>query len=71
VFRGRRLTVEVRQEQATYTLAPGDEPLEIEHWDETVALEAGTPVSRPIPAAPDVAPPKQPPGREPLRAHRS
>ena len=68
VFRGRRLEVEVRSEAATYTLAEGDEPLEILHWGENVALEAGKPARQAIPEAPDVPAPQQPPGREPERA---
>lgn len=68
VFRGRRLAVEVRPDAATYTLAEGDEPLEILHWGERVALEPGTASRQAIPAAPDLPEPSQPPGREPERA---
>jgi alpha,alpha-trehalose phosphorylase len=68
VFRGRRLAVEVRPEAATYTLAEGDEPLEILHWGDTVALEPGTPSRQAIPRAPDAPAPRQPPGRQPERA---
>jgi alpha,alpha-trehalose phosphorylase len=68
VFRGRRLAVEVRPDAATYALREGDEPLEILHWGETVALEPGTPSRQPIPPAPDLPAPPQPPGRVPLRA---
>jgi alpha,alpha-trehalose phosphorylase len=68
VFRGRRLVVEVRQDGATYLLGEDDEPLEIEHWGERVRLEPGTPLRRPIPPAPAVASPRQPPGREPQPA---
>jgi alpha,alpha-trehalose phosphorylase len=68
VFRGRRLSVEVRPGAATYCLRAGDEPLEILHWGETVALEPGTPSRHELPPAPDVPEPRQPPGREPERA---
>jgi alpha,alpha-trehalose phosphorylase len=68
VFRGRRLSVEVCPQSATYLLADGDEPLEICHWGETVVLEPGTPSEQGIPPSPDVPEPRQPPGREPERA---
>ena len=68
VFRGRRLTVEVCPEHATYTLADGGDPLEICHWGETAVLAPGVPSQQPIPEAPDVPQPNQPPGREPERA---
>jgi alpha,alpha-trehalose phosphorylase len=68
VFRGRRLFVEVTGDAATYTLGDADEPLEILHWGELVRLQAGTASRQPIPPTPDLAPPRQPPGREPARA---
>jgi alpha,alpha-trehalose phosphorylase len=68
LFRGRRLEVRIEPEAATYTLAEGDEPLEIIHWGERVSLEGGTPSTQAIPAAPDIPAPRQPPHREPVRA---
>lgn len=63
--RGRRLEVEIVPTRATYSLDPGDAPLEILHWMEPVAVE-GT-VTLPIPSAPDLPRPRQPAGREPRR----
>jgi alpha,alpha-trehalose phosphorylase len=68
LFRGRRLEVLIEPEAATYTLAEGDEPLDIVHWGERVELQAGTPCSRAIPEAPDIPAPRQPPHRDPERA---
>jgi alpha,alpha-trehalose phosphorylase len=70
VFRGRRLMVEVRPRAATYELRDTDEPLEILHWGEPVALEPGKPSRHAIPDCPDHPEPEQPKGREPLRAQR-
>ena len=67
-FRGRRLTVEVKHAQATYALVDGT-PLEIVHHGERVTLAPGEPVSLPIPAAPKLERPRQPPGRAPGRRH--
>jgi alpha,alpha-trehalose phosphorylase len=67
VFRGRRLDVEVRPDHATYCLAQDDDPLEIAHWGEIVTLVGGTSSQQAIPPAPDLPPPRQPHGREPLR----
>jgi alpha,alpha-trehalose phosphorylase len=64
-FRGRRLFVEVLPDEARYRLDPGDAPLELLHWGERVTVEG--PVARPIPPAPALAPPAQPPGRAPRR----
>jgi alpha,alpha-trehalose phosphorylase len=69
-FRGRRLVVEVHADAATYTLGEKDEPLEIIHWGEDVALRPGEPERRAIPPTPELDPPRQPPGREPERAKR-
>jgi alpha,alpha-trehalose phosphorylase len=70
VFRGRRLVVEVHPDAATYRLGDEDEPLEITHWGEDVALRPGQPERREIPPTPELDPPRQPPGREPERAKR-
>ena len=63
-IRGRRLRVDIIAAQATYALAD-DEPLKILHHGQPVTLTAGTPQTRPIPAAPSRPRPSQPPGREP------
>ncbi len=67
-FRGRRLTVEVKNAQATYAIVDGT-PIEIVHHGERVTLAPGEPVSLPIPAAPKLERPRQPPGRAPGRRH--
>jgi alpha,alpha-trehalose phosphorylase len=65
-YRGRRLLVEVTHKQARYTLSDG-EPLEISHYKEALTLTASGAESRPIPAQAKLEPPRQPPGRRPLR----
>jgi alpha,alpha-trehalose phosphorylase len=65
-FRGRRLHVEVTPRRVRYALGPEDEPLSFTHWGKVVHLSAGTPITAEIPAAEPLAPPRQPPGREPL-----
>ncbi|MER5474380.1 glycosyl hydrolase family 65 protein [Streptomyces sp. NPDC002685] len=61
---GRRLRVEIQQDEATYTLATGD-PLEIHHYREPFTVNADKPHSLPIPA-PRLRPaPDQPPHRRP------
>jgi alpha,alpha-trehalose phosphorylase len=65
LLRGRRLRVEVTQENATYTFPEG-EPLEILHHGEKVTLSAGKPQARPIKPVPDRPRPAQPQGREPV-----
>jgi alpha,alpha-trehalose phosphorylase len=66
MFRGRRLLVDVRQQEARYTLVDGD-PLEILHHGERVTLNRSRPLTRRIPRAPTLEPPKQPAGRAPAR----
>ena len=67
LIRGRRLRVEVGRDEAVYELS-GDGPgVQITHWGETVELEPGVGVSRPIPAAPEQPTPSQPRGRAPAR----
>ncbi len=65
-FRGRRLKVEVDQQQARYSLRQG-EPLEIAHHGETFDVTGAEPVMRAIPPAQTRDLPKQPPGRAPAR----
>jgi alpha,alpha-trehalose phosphorylase len=66
--KGRRLHVELRDEQATYTLAadaPGS--LTFAHWGEEVELEPGATATRPLPEPPELEPLTQPAGRAPQR----
>jgi alpha,alpha-trehalose phosphorylase len=65
-FRGRRLRVEVRHEQATYSLLDGP-PLEITHHGERATIGSEEPLVRPIPRAPARDRPRQPAGRAPVR----
>ncbi len=65
-FRGRRLKVEVDQQQARYSLRQG-ETLEIAHYGEAFDVTGVEPVTRPIPSTPARDLPAQPPGREPAR----
>ena len=65
-FRGRRLLVDIRDDQATYILAKG-EPLEIVHHGDKATLEPETALTLSLPPAPQRVPPSQPPGRVPAR----
>ncbi len=65
-FRGRRLTVEVRHERATYSLVDGP-PLEITHHGERATIGSDGPLILPIPRVRPRQAPRQPPGREPAR----
>jgi alpha,alpha-trehalose phosphorylase len=65
-FQGRRLRVEVKPREASYTLLAG-EPLEIGHHGERFELSRDEAVARPVPPAPAREAPRQPPGREPAR----
>ena len=69
LHRGRRLHVEVRGMQATYTLRQG-EPIELAHHGEKFTLTAQEPVVREVPAPPSLTPPRQPDGRAPAKRHR-
>jgi alpha,alpha-trehalose phosphorylase len=69
-WRATRVRVEVGLQEASYAIVVGD-PLEIEHWGETLGLAADETVSRPIPPAPQIEPPRQPPGREPAMRARN
>jgi alpha,alpha-trehalose phosphorylase len=68
-YRGRRLHVELRPREATYTLRSG-EPLELSHHGEPLALTREAPQSRPIPSRAPKEPPRQPTGRAPERRRR-
>ncbi|HEX5540925.1 MAG TPA: glycoside hydrolase family 65 protein [Micromonospora sp.] len=66
----RRLRVDVRPEEVTYSLRDGDvtTAVELRHHGETIRVALETPVTRPIPPAPPAGPPPhQPPGRAPIR----
>jgi alpha,alpha-trehalose phosphorylase len=63
---GRRLRVEITDDTAVYCLAEDDAPLRITHHLEPVTVSAGSPVSMPVPPAPEHPEVHQPPGREPV-----
>ena len=65
-----RVMVSVDREQATYELS-GEGRLELTHHGESFVLEDGSPVTLPVPPAPDREPSRQPPGRAPRRRHGS
>jgi alpha,alpha-trehalose phosphorylase len=65
-----RVMVSVDREQATYELSGGGS-LELTHHGESFVLDGGSPVTLPVPPAPDREPPSQPPGRAPRRRHGS
>jgi alpha,alpha-trehalose phosphorylase len=67
-FQKRCLRVEVTHRQATYSLTTGD-PLEITHYGEQFEVSGEKPATRPIPHLQPPEAPRQPPGREPHRAH--
>jgi alpha,alpha-trehalose phosphorylase len=69
-FNGRRLMVEIENREARYTLREGP-PIEITHHGEAVAIVPEHPAIRPIPPAPMLPAPSQPPGREPTRRPRA
>jgi alpha,alpha-trehalose phosphorylase len=64
LYRGRRLRVEVRADEACYQLLDG-EPLELIHHGENITVSQGSMTVRPLPAVPHRLEPRQPPGREP------
>ncbi|MGY2003783.1 glycoside hydrolase family 65 protein [Blastococcus sp. SYSU DS1024] len=68
VYRGRKLTVTVERERATYRLVDGD-PLEIRHHGRQIRIDHDDVVLE-LPPAPEVAPVHQPPGCEPRRRAR-
>ncbi|HUY47778.1 MAG TPA: glycosyl hydrolase family 65 protein [Streptosporangiaceae bacterium] len=65
--RGRVLRVEIGPGQATYQLTRDGEPLGIRHYGQPVTVTASGQQARPIPPAPVLPRPSQPPGREPAR----
>jgi alpha,alpha-trehalose phosphorylase len=69
LFRGRRLLVEVRHSQATYTLLDGA-ALDLRHHGKAFELTPSKHVTQPVNPAPKRRPPGQPPGREPATRGR-
>ncbi|RBY90115.1 family 65 glycosyl hydrolase [Blastococcus sp. TBT05-19] len=69
VYRGRKLTVTVEQDRATYRLVDGD-ALTIRHHGRQVTIDHADLVLE-VPPPPAVEPVSQPPGREPRRRSRS
>jgi alpha,alpha-trehalose phosphorylase len=67
LWQGRRLRVEMRQDEAEYTLVTGP-PMRFRHHGEPVAL-AGDPVTLPVPPVEPVEPVEQPYGRAPKSRH--
>jgi len=70
MYRDRSLRVEVRPEDATYSLRAG-EPLEVTHYGETISVSADAPVTRPIPLITPGDALAQPRGRAPARRRKS
>jgi len=64
--RGTRLRVEVLPDQARYTIAEG-ESVCLLHHGERLEVAPGAGARGPIAPAPQLRPPRQPPGREPAR----
>ncbi len=69
IFRGRRLKVDLTPAQASYSLASG-RALKISHHGEPLTVRSREPAVAPIPPAPALEAPRQPPGREPGEALR-
>ena len=65
------LRVEVTPGAASYAVRPEDGEVEISHWGEPVTLTPGATATRPIPPAPRLPEPEQPPGRVPDRRARA
>jgi alpha,alpha-trehalose phosphorylase len=64
-WRGRRLRVDIRGGQTTYSLLEGA-PLALGHHGQPLTVSMRKPVTRTIPSLVSPAPVRQPPGREPL-----
>ncbi len=63
--RGTRLHVEVLPRSASYRVVEGPD-LDLRHHGKAFRLSRGVPLEAPIPPAPRLRPPEQPPGRAPL-----
>jgi len=70
MFRGRRLLVEVRHGQATYSLLAG-QSLEITHHGQPATIDADMALTLPIPDTPSRDRPRQPRGRAPARRRKA
>jgi alpha,alpha-trehalose phosphorylase len=64
-YRDRHVRVTTTPTAATYAVVTG-EPLVVRHHGEVLTVTSNAAVTRPIPPAPILPRPKQPPGREPL-----
>ncbi len=62
------LEVAVEPARASYALRAAQAALRISHWGEELELEPGGEVSRPVPPAPPLSPPRQPRHRVPPRS---
>jgi alpha,alpha-trehalose phosphorylase len=70
IWQGQRLRVTVTRQEATYCVRDAEgASVELTHHGEDLVVTVGEPVTRPIPKLePLTAPPRQPPGRAPLRS---
>jgi alpha,alpha-trehalose phosphorylase len=66
-WRGRCLMIEIRRNDASYSLRDGDSKLEISHWGERIEVVPGAVSTRPLPSARALPAPSQPRGRAPRR----
>ena len=69
LHRGRRLHVDVSDDEVTYTLTDGGSTLTLVHHGESVEVSEDKPATLPIPPAPTRPRPSQPKGRAPQRRH--
>lgn len=65
--RGLRLRVETDGREVTYTVTDHGRSLTLTHHGQEVTVHAGTPVTLPVPPAPQPPPVQQPAGRAPRR----
>ncbi len=65
-YRGARLQVQIRPDEASYLLVETSTPLQIRHHGELVQLTPDQEVALPLPTAPDLPAPQQPAGRQPV-----
>jgi alpha,alpha-trehalose phosphorylase len=68
LYRGRRLHVDVRSQEAQYELVDGKQ-LEILHHGQKVAVSVSSPQTLPLPPLPQRPAPQPPPGRPPALRH--